>query len=817
MGGQARIIRQQIGVCEALDRLTENQRSLEMKVTNEASKLRSHIVDSLNQALKDSQAGALELPPTLSGWLSDLQSESTHLRKQLQIIGSLQFAKMDDRVENIKANHPQTFEWLFKDSKDARDLNTHTNVFDWLRFGDGTYWISGKAGSGKSTLMKFFCRNPKTRLALESWASGKELAVATFFFWNAGTDMQKSQKGLLQTLLCHILRQAPDLIPAVCPSRWRNDFHRGETWTQSELLDAFAELQRQPIISIRFCVFIDGLDEYDGDHVDIMNVINGLASLQAVKVCFSSRPWNIFENNFGENGGQKLRLQDLTQEDIRRFTIDNIAKSANLSIQAKTSPAYQDLIREIQEKSNGVFLWVFLVVRSLLRGISNLDTVAELRMRLRELPTELEEFFQHIFDASEKVYRHQTARLYLLQLAASDQGLRALDVADFAENDSDFALNNELLYSRMSDLNDVIDRTKKRVLARCQDLLEFGFRDDLRFLHRTVKDFLETNDMRQQLECRADENFAPHYFLCNSMLFQIRAIAQGSTDYRIRTRFEDLWYLFWHHASHIGATHPSLSKLFSELERTFLNNQRSRDTYFASGTLWCSDCIGHQREHYKGWLIDKAIDAGVRDILSSKIGDSIEIMDDTGDIERIPPLEVALQHMRSDQRLEQIRCLLENGADPNEEDTTSTSIWNSYLHAISQPGALYVRLNHLDITEMLLLNGADPTLGQDEGLFYQTLVSAESHREDVDRLEALRQKLQRSFLEGHEKQVDHTKQSLNRGKFCQSDQSRTSQEKTKLHTRKRWKGPYHRPVVPSPHPEPWALVPYTTGDSSKSS
>ena len=815
MGGQSRIFRQQISVCEALDRLTENQRSLEMKVANEATNLRSHIVDSLNQALKDSQAGALELPPTLSGWLSDLQSESTHLRKQLQIIGSLQFAKMDDRVENIKATHPQTFEWLFKGSEGARDMNTHTNIFDWLRFGHGTYWISGKAGSGKSTLMKFFCGNPKTRLALESWASGKELAVATFFFWNAGTDMQKSQKGMLQTLLCHILRQAPDLIPAVCPSRWQNDFCRGETWTQGEVLDAFAELQRQPIISIRFCVFIDGLDEYDGDHVDIVNVVNDLASMQAIKVCFSSRPWNIFENNFGENGGQKLRLQDLTQEDIRRFTTDNIAKSANLSIQAKTSTAYQDLICEIQEKSSGVFLWVFLVVRSLLRGISNLDTIAELQMRLRELPTELEEFFQHIFDASEKVYRHQTARLYLLQLAATDQQLRALDVADFAENDSEFALNNELLYSRMSDLNDVIDRTKKRVLARCQDLLEFDFRDELRFLHRTVKDFLETKDMRQQLECRSDENFEPHYFLCNAMLFQIRAIAQGSTDYRIRTRFEDLWHLFWHHASRLGATQPGLSKLFLELERTFLNNQRSRSTYFASGTLWWSDCIQHQREHYKGWLIDTAIDAGVRDILSSKIGDSIEIMDDTGNIKRIPPLEVALQHMRSDQRLEQVRCLLENGADPNEEDTTGTSIWNSYLQAISKPGTLYVRLNHFELTEMLLLNGADPNLGQGEGLFYQTLVSAEIHCEEVERLEALRQRLQRSFLDGREKQVEYTKQSSNPGDFLagQSNQSKNSQKKTKLHTRNRWKGPYHRPVVPSPHPEPWALVPYTTRDS----
>lgn len=32
----------------------------------------------------------------------------------------------------------------------------------WLEEGDGLYWIAGKAGSGKSTLMKYIASHPST-------------------------------------------------------------------------------------------------------------------------------------------------------------------------------------------------------------------------------------------------------------------------------------------------------------------------------------------------------------------------------------------------------------------------------------------------------------------------------------------------------------------------------------------------------------------------------------------------------------------------------------------------------------------------------
>ncbi|KAK0743836.1 hypothetical protein B0T18DRAFT_392541 [Schizothecium vesticola] len=82
-------------------------------------------------------------------------------------------------------------------------------VAEWLKSGDGAFWITGKAGSGKSTLMKFIADHPGTvRLAAE-FASPKRAFIAAHYVWGPGMSMQRSIQGLLQSLLYDIFRQYP--------------------------------------------------------------------------------------------------------------------------------------------------------------------------------------------------------------------------------------------------------------------------------------------------------------------------------------------------------------------------------------------------------------------------------------------------------------------------------------------------------------------------------------------------------------------------------------------------------------------------------
>lgn len=275
-----------------MEDLVKSHKQLEMTIANEPLRLKDWIVDSLKQLISEQKAaekGADEqraakrtvpeqtllehtevqknkqqteaeqppaevtedkdassspqLPTALSQWLSTLAAEGNALRKQLAVIESLRFQTIVEREKNIKEAHPATFEWLFDDDNADVGPATLNTFLPWLTSQGGIYWVSGKAGSGKSTLMKFLYGHKKTSTALRTWAADKQFITASYFFWNAGTGMQKSQQSLLQTLLFNILKQCPTLVPVVAPTRWYKLDASISDWMRAELLQAFKALR----------------------------------------------------------------------------------------------------------------------------------------------------------------------------------------------------------------------------------------------------------------------------------------------------------------------------------------------------------------------------------------------------------------------------------------------------------------------------------------------------------------------------------------------------------------------------------------------
>ena len=167
----------------------------------------------------------------LSHLLTEFTKQGEKAKKTHFVLQSLHFSHVNVRYFDVKKAHAKTCEWIF----------SKTNFIDWLRSSNRhPYWISGKAGSGKSTLMKFICNDPRTMENLQRWAASQNLFLGRHFFWSVGTPMQKSQKGMLQTLLFQVLSQYPDLLPIVCPQRWESSsctpFAEKEPWTKGELL-----------------------------------------------------------------------------------------------------------------------------------------------------------------------------------------------------------------------------------------------------------------------------------------------------------------------------------------------------------------------------------------------------------------------------------------------------------------------------------------------------------------------------------------------------------------------------------------------------
>jgi hypothetical protein len=124
------------------------------------------------------------------------------------VLASLGFLTMTTRYEEVVDAYPETFQWIFSETEQQR----WSSFGEWLREGEGVYWISGKAGSGKSTLMRHIYNSPLTMELLATWAAEIPLCVSSFFFWRSGTPEQRSQTGLLRALLFDVLSQQPKLI-----------------------------------------------------------------------------------------------------------------------------------------------------------------------------------------------------------------------------------------------------------------------------------------------------------------------------------------------------------------------------------------------------------------------------------------------------------------------------------------------------------------------------------------------------------------------------------------------------------------------------
>lgn len=683
-----------------------------------------------------------QLPATLSEWLSNLAAEGNALRKQLAVIESLRFHTIVEREKNIKEAHPATFEWLFDDDNAGVGSATPNTFLPWLTSQGGIYWVSGKAGSGKSTLMKFLYNHKKTLTALRTWAAGKQLLTASYFFWNAGTGMQKSQQGLLQTLLFNILKQCPTLVPLITPTRWHKADASNSNWTRTELLQVFKDLREQPLNSARFCFFIDGLDEYDGDHMEIIEIMNSFTSSGAIKVCFSSRPWIVFEDAFGENDGLRIKLHDLTNADITRFVTEKLAEGPFFRRLMHQSGKHRELIDEIVIRANGVFLWVFLVVQSLRRGMTNRDTIPELLERIRTLPVELEEFFHLILNSTERVYHKQAARLYQLRVCAPAT-LTVMDVSYFAEEDPTFALQFQVPSWKDIDVHGRCLETRTRVAARCTDLLEITDDDNVQFLHRTVKDFLETKDMQRLLNERAGEDFNAHVHLCNSVIVQVKTFVRKPLNVEPWQNLVTLLYNFMHHAHRLEIRSHLDYSLVTELEQAIVPLRANSNSNRGCGSTALPNFLIVPRLEYDyrdGWLGDLALEGGIRGY------EAIEAENLVKDIEQgrwafsRPPLDILLLSTPTSRvQAEAVKRLLDKGADPNEK-TLQKSVWKRYLSALEQS---QIPSNKIDSTfeviQLLLEYGADPIFDGDDS-FFLDLMFTQFGRHMATSLEELRLK-----------------------------------------------------------------------------
>ncbi|KAL7798507.1 hypothetical protein V8C37DRAFT_407709 [Trichoderma ceciliae] len=450
-------------------------------------------------------------------------------QKRKTTLQTLYFSQLQERELAVSEAHESTLEWIFNEANP-------TNFVKWLRGSNSIYWVSGKAGSGKSTLMKFLTGHCKTFQFLKEWAGDSDLVTAKHYFWSPGTSIQKSQDGLFRALLLQILQQRQELIPVVCADRWNAPYEDAfYPWSLKQLVETLQRLGNLDGVRCKICLFIDGLDEYNGDHTQLIEIIHRIGDSDKIKICTSSRPWLEFSDVF-EDSQWKLYLQDFTRGDIQQFVRDKLQNDSRFNrLRKRDGPAADGLVLEITERAHGVFLWVFLVVHSLLRGLRNEDDISDLQRRLRELPSDLYKFFDRMLATIEDVYMERASRLFLAMTYA--EATLPVITFYFMEFGDKVASKEPLPFLReWPDVDpaeaEVLNVKRRQLIAQCKDLIHITsdpeaptlFAERVGFLHRTVFDFLRTSDMSEKLFRVAGKDFHPVKVLLKANISQARSL-----------------------------------------------------------------------------------------------------------------------------------------------------------------------------------------------------------------------------------------------------------------------------------------------------
>lgn len=547
------------------------------------------------------------------------------------ILEGLAYKSMHDREDEVTEAYASTFDWVFAADQQqqaptsveaGRGRTMKHSLKRWLSTTESgpLYWITGKPGSGKSTFIRYLFQHKETAACLQAWSGAeKPCLVAGFFFWTSGSREQRSQTGLLRSLLHQFLSAHPDYIAASFPALWarlrtmptKDRVQLRLEWTVEELLPAFLSFIRAASDKMKICLFIDGMDEFEGNHTMIINLFKNLATGEGsenVKLCLSSRPWAVFQDAF-EFAVPNLKLQELTYGDMQQYVSENLVKSSDMrALLQHDAAGGSEFVNALIDRADGVFLWVRLAVEKILERFTKVDGLDGLTALLVALPGDLDELFAKLlFQDQTAAELEQSASMYSLMRAREE-------VADFVRNDDANSLTVWELAFALTKADDqmILDKvaveeaaedyieqrgaaTINAIRQRFSGLLDFHIRNregNLRlsrskapkrgytmrdrarsrvvYIHRTVRDWLVScPGIHDRLTQQLASDFDPNLRLLRSYVLQMKRPLVFIEHHRM---LDDWWpgiTLALTHARHVANDPGRLQRAFvNELEDT---------------------------------------------------------------------------------------------------------------------------------------------------------------------------------------------------------------------------------------------------------
>lgn len=240
----------------------------------------------------------------------------------------------------------------------------NSKITDWLNNPECPYlWIRGNAGSGKTVLMAELYHH----LIQSSGSQSQPGTMAnqtsiTGFFFNGRLQGQKTANDMLRSVLYHIFIERGDLVNLLI----RDGDIIGTDFLGSPLswatLSSVFEKTVEVASDTRFILFLDALDEcgpeteHDSNYLyRVCRFISRRRPLRNLKICFSSRPSNVFFAEFSEV--VQLRMEDLNSSDIVRGVEQRLLLTGGFSevtLQQMNHFSSSDIVKYVEQRlANG--------------------------------------------------------------------------------------------------------------------------------------------------------------------------------------------------------------------------------------------------------------------------------------------------------------------------------------------------------------------------------------------------------------------------------------------------------------------------------
>ncbi|KAL8372919.1 hypothetical protein RB599_000237 [Gaeumannomyces hyphopodioides] len=349
---------------------------------------------------------------------------------------------------------PGTCQWLLRKS----------SFLEWID-GDHSkiYWLTGLPGAGKSTISSFVVQHLNT--------IGRDCC---YFFFSEGDKSRDNINWFLRSMAFQMAMTHPEIAETILrissePS-WREspvdrvDYH--PVWRK---IFAGGILKARPTRQQYWVIDAVGECKLPGD---LVNLLSRAARHWPLRVFVTSRPseTSILGASTTEIISENISQGD-TNSDIALFLRTQLGSGQ------RTAEAMDALLAQVIAKSNGCFLWAYLVQQDL----RSAHTKTSVNKVLKSTPSDMTQLYQRILrkmeDSPDQNKNETEALLHWVVCAWRPM------------------TTDELQSATEADLKDEINDMEKLIADRCGNLVEVDSAKRVKLVHQTIREVLTSKSL----------------------------------------------------------------------------------------------------------------------------------------------------------------------------------------------------------------------------------------------------------------------------------------------------------------------------------